>query len=331
MLDVVQSAEEREAFQSIITTDQPDHTRLRRLVNRGFTPRAIATFERNYRDAVRNVLAGALAQETFDFVSDVATPLPAFAISELLGVPVEDRPRISVWSNQIGGRSDPEFSDDPDAALIAATALYTYATELAEQRRADPQDDIVTRLITHVDDDALGAHEFEMFILALAVAGNETTRTAISQGMLALLTHPDQMQQLRAHTSQLIGSAVDEIIRWASPIVYFRRTATRDTEIHGVTINENDPVVLFYASANYDETVFQDPQTFDVTRSPNPHVSFGGGGVHYCLGAHLARLEVRVLFEELLASTRTIELTGTPDRLRSSWINGLKRLPVSAE
>lgn len=168
-----------------------------------------------------------------------------------------------------------------------------------------------------------------MFILALAVAGNETTRTAISHGMLALMEHPDQMARLRANPEELLPTAADEIIRWATPVVYFKRTATRDVELHGTLIRENDPVVLFYMAANYDETVFADPHVFDVSRSPNPHVAFGGGGPHYCLGAHLAKLEIRVLFDELLNATASIELAGPPDRLRSSWLNGLKRLPVT--
>jgi cholest-4-en-3-one 26-monooxygenase len=329
LLDVMQSLEERESFRTIIDSDAPEHTRLRRLVNRGFTPRSIAKFEEQYRSAVRRVLADAMRTPSFDFVSEVATPLPAFAISELLGVPEPDRPQITTWTNQISGRSDPEFNDGPDAPLIAATELYTYATTLAEQRRAEPRDDIVTRLITEVDNDALGAHEFEMFMLALAVAGNETTRTAISQGVLALLNHPHQMLLLRENPDKLLATAVDEIIRWATPIVYFRRTATRDVEMHGTLIRENDPVVLFYMSANYDETVFADPHRFDVTRSPNPHVSFGGGGAHFCLGAHLAQLEIRVLLDELISSTRSIALEAPADRLRSSWVNGLKRLPVT--
>ena len=202
LLDVMQSLEERESFRTIIDSDAPEHTRLRRLVNRGFTPRSIATFEEHYRTAVRRVLAEAMRTPSFDFVSEVATPLPAFAISELLGVPEQDRAQITTWTNQISGRSDPEFTDGPDAPLIAATELYTYATTLAEQRRAEPRDDIVTRLITEVDNDALGAHEFEMFMLALAVAGNETTRTAISQGVLALLSHPDQMLLLRENPAR---------------------------------------------------------------------------------------------------------------------------------
>jgi cholest-4-en-3-one 26-monooxygenase len=323
-----QSAEERELFRTIIETDAPEHSRLRRLVNRGFTPRAISHFETSYREAVRGILATVVERGSFDWVTEVATTLPAYAISELLGVPVEDRPQVTAWTNTIAGGTDPEFAESADAPVVAATALYTYATKLADQRRDEPCDDIVTKLITEVDDDALGAHEFEVFVLALAVAGNETTRTAMSQGMLALLDHPEQMELLRSNP-QLAGSAADEIIRWASPIVYFRRTASCDVELHGVTIRENDPVALYYLSANYDDTVFDDPHRFDVTRSPNPHVSFGGGGPHYCLGAHLARLEITVLLEELLSSTRSIERAGDPARLRSSWINGLKHLPVT--
>ncbi len=323
-----QSAEERELFRSIIETDEPEHTRLRRLVNRGFTPRSISHFEASYRQAVRDVLARAIERGTFDWVTEVATTLPAYAISELLGVPVEDRPQVTAWTNTISGGNDPEFAESADAPLVAATALYTYATQLAEQRRTEPREDIVTKLITEVDDDALGAHEFEVFVLALAVAGNETTRTAMSQGMLALLDRPEQMQLLRSNR-QLAGSAADEIIRWSSPIVYFRRTAACDIELHGVTIRENDPVALYYLSANYDDAVFADPYRLDITRSPNPHVSFGGGGPHYCLGAHLARLEITVLLDELLASTRSVERAGEPARLRSSWINGLKHLPVA--
>ncbi len=246
----IQSVEERELFRSIIETDEPEHTRLRHLVNRGFTPRSISHFEASYRRAVRSVLARALERGTFDWVTEVATTLPAYAISELLGVPVEDRPQVTTWTNTISGGNDPEFAQSADAPLLAATALYTYATQLAEQRRAEPRDDIVTKLVTGVDDDALGAHEFEVFVLAFAVAGNETTRTAMSQGMLALLDHPEQMDLLRSNR-QLAASAADEIIRWSSPIVYFRRTATRDFEMHGVTIRENDPVALYYLSANY--------------------------------------------------------------------------------
>jgi cholest-4-en-3-one 26-monooxygenase len=324
----VQTDEQRDLFRSIIETDRPGHTRLRRLVNRGFTPRAIAQFEASYRQAVRDVLADVVGRGTFDWVTEVATVLPAYAISELLGVPVEDRPQVTAWTNTISGANDPEFADGADAPMNAAIALYTYGTQLAEQRRAEPRDDIVTSLITEVDDDALGAHEFEIFVLALAVAGNETTRTAMSQGMLALLEQPEQMALLRKDPGSA-PTAADEIIRWSTPIVYFRRTATCDLELHGVAIREDDPVALYFLSANYDDTVFEDPHRFDIARAPNPHVSFGGGGPHYCLGAHLARFEISVLLEELLAHTRSIDRAGDAVRLRSSWINGLKHLPVT--
>jgi len=329
LLDTLQTAEEREAFQTIIDVDPPEHTRLRRLVNRAFTPRAIAEFEAQYRAAVGRVLGRAMQEPTFDFVTEVASHLPAYAISELLGVPEEDRDRIIHWTNQISGRSDPEFNEGPDAPLIAATELYEYAGTLADQRRLDPRDDMITRLITEVDDDALGAHEFEMFILALAFAGSETTRTAISQGLVALFDNPGQMELLRGDPKGLAASAAEEIIRWATPVVYFKRTATRDIELHDTKIRENDPVVLFYMSANYDETVFPEPYRFDISRSPNPHVSFGGGGAHMCLGAALARLEIRVLLEELVARTRSIEPAGPAVRLKSNWVNGIKHLPVT--
>lgn len=323
-----QSQEQRDLFKSIIETDRPEHTRLRRVVNRGFTPRAVADFEAQYRLAVADVLDRAIELGTLDWVTDVAALLPAYAIAELLGVPEEDRAQITDWTNIISGANDPEFALEPDAPIQAATSLYLYATDLAEKRRAEPLDDIVTKLITEVDDEALGAHEFEVFILALAVAGNETTRTAMSQGMLAFLDNPEQLDLLRSRP-ELASLAADEMIRWASPIVYFRRTATTDIELHGQTIRENDPVALFFLGANYDDTVFADPHTFDITRTPNPHVSFGGGGPHYCLGAHLARLEITVLLEEFLARAGSIEQRGEAARLRSSWINGLKHLPVT--
>ena len=326
----VQTDEQRDLFRSIIETDRPEHTRLRRLVNRGFTPRALSQFQASYRQAVRDVLADVVRRGTFDWVTEVATVLPAYAISELLGVPVEDRPQVTAWTNIISGATDPEFAEDADAPMNAAIALYTYGTRLAEQRRAEPQDDIVTSLITEVDDDALGAHEFEVFVLALAVAGNETTRTAMSQGMLALLDQPGQMALLRSDPG-LAPTAADEIIRWATPVVYFRRTAVCDLDLHGTTIREDDPVALYFLSANYDDTVFEDPHRLDITRTPNPHVSFGGGGPHFCLGAHLARFEISVLLEELLDHTRSIDQAGDAVRLRSSWINGLKHLPVTVD
>jgi cholest-4-en-3-one 26-monooxygenase len=321
--------EELETFRTIIDTDPPEHTRLRRIVNRGFTPRAVARVEEHYRQVARQFVSAVLDTGTVDFVTAVAAELPLVAIAEHLGVPLEDRHKIMEWTNRLVGRTDPEYDHGPDAPVEAATELYAYANALAAERRLQPREDIITTLITEVDGDALGEHEFELFVLALSVGGNETTRNAISHGLLALLEHPDQMELLRRETPGVIDAAVEEIIRWATPVIRFRRTATRDFEVHGVEIREGDPVVLFYASANFDETVFDDPLRFDITRDPNPQLGFGGGGPHFCLGANLARLEIKVMFEELLAHTQSIELTGAPERLRSSFINGLKHLPVT--
>ena len=323
--------DELETFRTIIDTDPPEHTRLRRIVNRGFTPRAIARIEDHYRQVAREFVTAAVQEGTVDFVTTVAAELPLVAIAEHLGVPLEDRHKIMEWTNRLVGRTDPEYDHGPDAPLEAATELYTYANALAAQRRDEPRDDIITTLVTEVDGEALGEHEFELFVLALSVGGNETTRNAISHGLLALLEHPEQMERLRAGTPDLIDTAVEEIIRWATPVIRFRRTATHDFELHGVEIREDDPVVLFYSSANFDETVFADPLRFDVGRDPNPQLGFGGGGPHFCLGANLARLEIKVMFEELLGRTAAIELAGDPERLRSSFINGIKHIPVRLE
>jgi cholest-4-en-3-one 26-monooxygenase len=321
--------EEMENFRTIIDTDPPDHARLRGIVNRLFTPRAVARIADHYREVTDQLIDGALEQGSIDFVTVLAAELPLVAISEHLGVPVEDRHQIFEWTNRMIGRTDPEYDFGPDAPIEAATEVYAYANKLGAERRQHPQDDIITKLVTQVDGEGLGDHEFELFVLALSVAGNETTRNAISHGMLALLEHPDEMARLRADTPRLIDRAVEETLRYATPVIRFRRTATRDVELHGVTIKEDDPVVLFYTGANFDDRVFPDPYRFDITRDPNPHVSFGGGGPHFCLGAHLAKLEIKLMFTELLARTESIELAGEPERLRSSFINGIKRLPVT--
>jgi len=315
-------------FKNMIDTDPPDHTRLRRLVNRGFTPRIVATFEQHYHEVTRQLIDKAIAKGSFDFVTEIAAELPLIAIAELLGIPQSERALIFEWTNKMVGSSDPEYVLDENEPLEAATQLYQYANQLGAERLAEPRDDIVTKLITEVDGDALGAHEFEVFILLLTVAGNETTRNAITHGLLGLLENPDQMERLRAGSRELLDTAVDEMIRWASPVIHFRRTATRDVEIEGTTIAAGDPVVLFYISANRDEAAFENPFRFDVGREPNDHLGFGGGGPHFCLGANLARIEMRVMFEELLARTASIEQTAPAQRLRSNFINGIKHLPV---
>ncbi len=317
-------------FRTMLDTDPPAHTRLRRLVNRGFTPRMVTRFEEHYAQLTSDLLAKAVAQGTFDFVTDVAAELPLMAIAEILGVPVEDRHKLFEWSNKLVGNSDPEYVGSADDALTAATELYVYFNQLGEERRAEPGDDIISRLITEVEGDALGPHEFETFCLLLTVAGNETTRNATSHGMHALLEHPDQMQLLRDNPD-LLDPAIEEILRWATPVINFRRTATCATEVGGQAIAEGDALVMYYLSANRDETVFEDPFTFDITRDPNDHIAFGGGGAHHCLGANLARLELQIIFKELLASTRSITQAGDVDRLRSNFINGIKHMPVEVE
>ncbi|MGI5167793.1 cytochrome P450 [Spirillospora sp. CA-253888] len=317
----------------MLNQDPPEHSRKRGIVNRGFTPRAIGALEEHIRGVCRTLVAEALERARSnggegDFVRDLAAPLPLYVICELLGAPPEDREKIFHWSNTLIGGDDPEFQRSPADGEAAAASLYAYANELAAERRRSPRDDIVTRLLSPgPGGEVLSGDEFELFVLLLAVAGNETTRNAASGGMHAFFQHPDQWERLRADRA-LLDTAVDEVVRWATPVNLFRRTAVRDTELRGRKIREGDKVVVFYASANADPAAFTDPARFDVGRSPNPHLGFGGGGPHFCLGAHLARLELRVLLETLLDTMPNIEPSGNVRRLRSSFINGVKEMPV---
>jgi cholest-4-en-3-one 26-monooxygenase len=323
--------EEHLALQRLmmLNQDPPEHTRKRGIVNRGFTPRAIGALADHIREICRGLVAETVARgEEADFVRDLAAPLPLYVICELLGAPPEDREKIFTWSNTLIGGDDPEFQRTPEEGQEAATQLYAYANVLAADRRENPRDDIVTRLLQpDADGQVLDGDEFELFVMLLSVAGNETTRNAATGGMLALLEHPEQWARLRADRS-LVRTAADEIVRWVTPVNLFRRTAVRDTELGGRKISAGDKVVVFYSSANRDEAVFADPYAFDVGRDPNPHLGFGGGGPHFCLGSHLARLELSVLFETLLDTVPNIELGGNVRRLRSSFINGIKEMPV---
>lgn len=314
----------------MLNQDPPEHTSKRSFVNRGFTPRAIGALEQHIRDICRQLVTETLRLpgHEADFVHDIAAPLPLYVICELLGAPVEDRDRLFELSNKLIGADDPEFQATPEEGVAASAEIYAYAGELAARRRAEPRDDIVTRLLRPDEHgNELSATEFDLFVLLLTVAGNETTRNAASGGMHALFQHPDQWRRMLDDRS-LIDTAVDEIVRWVSPVNLFKRTAMRDTELHGQKIAEGDKVVVFYGSANRDAAVFRDPFTFDVGRDPNPHIGFGGGGPHFCLGSHLARLELRVLFETLMDCMPAIELSGNMRRLRSYFINGIKEMPV---
>lgn len=309
--------------------DPPGHTRYRKLVNRGFTPRMIAALEPHVRELTVGILDGALAKGDCDFVVDVAAELPLEVIAELLGVPREDRHKLFDWSNRMVGSEDPEYQVSDEHVTQAQVEMFMYAQQLAEQRRAAPQQDIVTTLLNaEVDGDTLSEMDFNLFFMLLSVAGNETTRNAIAHGMNAFLEHPEQWALLVEDTAARIDGAVEEILRWASPVMYFRRNARRDVTLGGQEIKAGEKISLWYISANRDESVFDEPFRFDITRDPNPHIAFGGGGPHFCLGAQLARLEIRLLFEELAARVPRLEALGEPDRLRSNFIGGIKHLPV---
>ncbi len=312
----------------MLNMDPPQHTRQRAFVNRGFTPRMIGRLEQHITEICHSLLDGVSRRDTTDFVTEIAAPLPLWVICELVGAPVADRDRIFELSNILIGSTDPEFQVAPRAQQSAAAAVYAYGAALAERRRAEPADDIVTRLLQPDDDgEALTSDEFDLFFLLLTVAGNETTRNAAAGGMLALCQRPEQWQRLLADPS-LIPTAAEEIVRWVSPVNMFRRTAVCDTELGGRPVAAGDKVVVFYASANRDAGVFAAPGEFDVGRNPNPHVGFGGGGPHFCLGRHLAALELRVLLQVLIERMPGIRLDGEPSRLRSNFINGIKHLPV---
>jgi cholest-4-en-3-one 26-monooxygenase len=319
------------AGRMMLTIDPPDHTRYRKLVNRGFTPRVIRSLEDHLRESSVKIIDRAMAKDEgrIDFVVDVAAELPLEAIAEFLGVPYEDRHKIFEWSNRMIGSEDPEYAVSEDATNQARVEMYVYANALGADRRETPRDDIVSKLIHgEVDGERLSEMDFDLFFLLLAVAGNETTRNALSHGLAALLDNPDAYRALVDDPGLIDSTAVDEVLRYGSPVMYFRRNMTEDMDYKGHHIAKGDKVSLWFISANRDERVFDDPYVFDVHRDPNPHVAFGGGGPHHCLGAHLARMEMRVLFEELVARAHRIEKLGEPVRLRSNFINGIKHLPI---
>jgi cholest-4-en-3-one 26-monooxygenase len=308
----------------LINHDAPEHTRLRKLVSRLFTPRAILQLEEKLAAAAREIVHTASLKQRGNFVDDIAMNLPLLAIADLIGVPEADRAKLFDWTNAIMNTDDPDFDSDPTAANAE---LMAYAYNMADERRRCPADDIVTRLIeADIDGDALGDVEFAFFVILLAVAGNETTRNAMTHGMNAFLDNPDQWELFKRDRP---ATAVDEIIRWASPVHCFQRTALADVDLGGVTIREGQRVGLFYSSANFDEEVFENPFTFDISRDPNPHLSFGGNGAHYCIGANLARMEIKLIFDELANQLPDITKLAEPQRLRSGWINGVKRLDVA--
>jgi cholest-4-en-3-one 26-monooxygenase len=304
----------------LINHDAPDHTKLRQIVSRAFTPRAIGELHDDLQQRSRDIVAAAVEKGEGNFVEDVAAELPLQAIANLLGVPLADRGKLFDWSNQMMSYDDPEVEGDQAVAFME---ILAYSMALADERRKNPQDDIITKLVTA---DGLTDDEFGFFMVLLAVAGNETTRNAISHGMHAFFQNPDQWE---LYKSSRAATAGDEIIRWATPVTVFQRTAINDVVVGGQPIAAGQRVGMFYASANHDEDVFIDPFRFDITRDPNPHQAFGGHGAHYCIGANLARLEVNLIFDALAEQAPDIRQLGEPRRLRHGWINGVKDLPVA--
>jgi len=321
----------------IVSMDPPQHTRLRRLISAGFTPRMVSTLESQAREWAVAILDNAGELGECNFVQEVAYQLPMHMIADIVGIPQSDRTWLFDRVNVLLQSSDPRSYLSPEERTGIQAEMFGYAHQLGEEKRRNPADDVWTTLTQAELEQPDGSRsslnelELDLFFLVLAFAGSETTRGAISAGLLALVEHPDQMQRLREDPST-VATVADEIVRWASPVTYFRRTTVREVEIRGIRIGPGERVILCYPSANRDEEVFSDPFAFDVGRTPNPQVSFGGGGVHYCLGAHLARREIRVLFEELLSRVGDIELLGDPEYSVQGIENpitvGLKDLPV---
>jgi methyl-branched lipid omega-hydroxylase len=322
-----------EYFGSMIVLDDPRHQRLRSIVSRAFTPKVVARIEASVRERAHRLVASLIANHPdgeADLVGELAGPLPLQIICDMMGIPEEDHQRIFHWTNVILGFGDPDLTTDFEEFLQISMDIGAYATALAEDRRVNHHDDLTTSLVqAEVDGDRLSSSEIASFFILLVVAGNETTRNAISHGVLALSRYPSEREKWWSNYDDLAPTAVEEIVRWASPVVYMRRTLTRDVELGGVKMAAGDKATLWYNSADRDESKFANPWMFDVARDPNPHLGFGGGGAHFCLGANLARREIRVVFDELRRQIPDIVAVEEPARLLSQFIHGIKSLPVA--
>lgn len=309
---------------SMINMDAPQHTRMRKIIARGFTPRAVDRLREELGERAQRIARAASANRSGDFVQQVSCELPLQAIAGLIGVPLGDRRKLFQWTNEMIGDDDPEFEDVD--ALASAGELMLYAMRLAAEKANNPGPDIVTKLIeADIDGSKLSEDEFGLFVVTLAVAGNETTRNSITHGMMAFIEHPDQWELFK---NERPATTADEIIRWATPITSFQRTALHDTELAEVAIKKGQRVVMFYRSANFDEGVFDNPFSFDILRSPNPHVGFGGTGAHYCVGANLARMTISLMFDAIADHMPDLAPLAQPERLRSGWLNGVKHWQV---
>jgi len=328
-----QTPELAEYFGSMIVLDDPRHQRLRSIVSRAFTPKVVARIEASVRERAHRLVASLIANHPdgqADLVAELAGPLPLQIICDMMGIPEQDHQRVFHWTNVILGFGDPDFTVDFEELVRVSMEIGAYASALADDRRVNHHDDLTTSLVeAEVDGDRLSSSEIASFFILLVAAGNETTRNAISHGVLALSRYPEERDKWWSDFDRLTPTAVEEIVRWASPVVYMRRTLTRDIELSGVKMVAGDKAALWYNSANRDESKFADPWTFDVARDLNPHLGFGGGGAHFCLGANLARREIRVVFDELRREIPDIVAVGEPARLLSQFIHGIKRLPVA--
>lgn len=308
----------------LLNMDGEHHDRLRRIISRGFTPRSVEKLRDELHRRAQTIVKEAAEKGHGDFVEQVSCELPLQAIAGLLGIPQEDREKLFRWSNEMTGNDDPDYAEvDAKASSIE---VLMYAMQMAALKAKEPGDDIVTALVNaDIEGEKLTDDEFGFFVLMLAVAGNETTRNSITHGMIAFAEHPDQWELYKRERP---ATAADEIVRWATPVTAFQRTAGRDVELGGAQIKEGQRVVMFYRSANFDEEVFDDPHTFNILRDPNPHVGFGGTGVHYCVGANLARMTINLIFNEIADQMPDLSPIGTPERLRSGWLNGIKHWQV---
>ena len=308
----------------LLNMDAPHHTHLRKIISRAFTPRAIERLRDELGQRAQAIAKAAAEQGSGDFVEQVSCELPLQAIAGLMGVPQEERMKLFHWSNQMVGDQDPEFADND--AITASAELIMYGMRLAAERADKPGEDLVTKLVqADVEGHKLSDDELGFFVILLAVAGNETTRNSITQGMMAFTDYPDQWELFK---NERPATAADEIVRWATPVTSFQRTALEDTELSGVQIKKGQRVVMFYRSANFDEDVFDDPFTFNILRDPNPHVGFGGTGAHYCIGANLARMTIDLMFNAIADHIPDLAPLTKPERLRSGWLNGIKHWQV---
>ena len=327
-------AEMNEFYGSLISMDDPRHARLRKIVSSTFTPRMLANVLEDVEKTAKSVVDGVIEKGELDFVADVSMPFPLLVILDMMGIPHSEYDMVLTQSNIILSGGDPDFIPegmDPISAFLGAGAMLAgLLNELAVIRRADPTDDLLSALVTtEVDGEQLSGDELASFFILLSVAGHETTRTALSHAITHLSQNPDQRALLLGDMDRVMPTAVEEIVRYASPVAWMRRTLTQDHVLSGHEFRTGDKVILYYGSANRDEAVFADPDRFDVLRDPNPHVGFGGPGPHFCLGAHLARREITLMLRELYTRIPDLELAGPPEQLRSNFINGVKRLPVT--